>query len=135
MNAAIIYWSGTGNTEKVALAIREALQAGGVDVSFRRAEEAQGINFYDYDLICVGFPSYQWHPPKPMDEFLIGKFGEHRRQGRIKIGAPKVAETRRAGLKDGCGLAPSGMGWPERPRKGPKRPETRLLKNLQNFTN
>jgi hypothetical protein len=90
MKAAIIYWSKTGNTEKVALAIREGLEAAGSDVLLRRAEEAQDIDFYDYDLICVGFPSYRWHPPKPVDQFLIGKFGAYHRQGCVKTGAPRV---------------------------------------------
>ena len=77
MKAAIIYWSKTGNTEKVALAIREGLEAAGGAVLLRKAEEAEDIDFYDYDLICVGFPSYRWHPPKPVDRFLTGKFGAY----------------------------------------------------------
>ena len=56
-----------------------------------RTEEAGKIDFYDYDLICLGFPSYQWHPPKPVDQFLMSKFAEYRRQGRVKVGAPTVA--------------------------------------------
>jgi hypothetical protein len=90
MKAAVIYWSKTGNTEKVATAIREGLEAGGVQVLFRRTEDAGAVDFYDFDLICIGFPSYQWSPPKPVDAFLKGKFGEYRRQGRVKTGAPKV---------------------------------------------
>ena len=91
MKAAIIYWSKTGNTEKVALAIREGLEVGGVEVLCKRTEEAQDINFYDYGLICIGFPSYFWHPPKPVSDFLTGKFGKYHKQGRVRIGAPKVA--------------------------------------------
>jgi len=90
MKAAIIYWSETGNTEKVAQAVKEGLEAGGADVVLRRAEEAGDVDFYDYDLICVGFPSYRWHPPKPMDQFLISKFNAYRSQGRVKVCAPKV---------------------------------------------
>jgi len=90
MKAAIIYWSKTGNTEKVALAIKDGLEAAGGDVLLRRAEEAEDIDFYDYDLICVGFPSYRWHPPKPVDQFLMVKFGAYHRQGRVKTGAPQV---------------------------------------------
>jgi len=90
MKAVIIYWSKTGNTEKVARAIKEGLEAGGADVVLKRAEEAEEVDFYDYDLICVGFPSYRWHPPKPMDRFLTTKFNAYRSQGRVKVGAPKV---------------------------------------------
>ena len=90
MKAAIIYWSKTGNTEKVAVAIRDALEAAGVSVLYRRTEDSGDIDFYDHDLICVGFPSYQWHPPKPVDEFLHSKFNEYRKQGCVKANAPKV---------------------------------------------
>ncbi|NLG51185.1 MAG: flavodoxin family protein, partial [Chloroflexi bacterium] len=40
MQAVIIYWSKTGNTEKVALAIQEGLQEAGADVNIKRVEEA-----------------------------------------------------------------------------------------------
>ena len=90
MKAAIIYWSRTGNTEKVALAINEGLEAAGVEVLLKRTEAAADVDFYGYDLICIGFPSYQWSPPKPMDEFLKRKFAGYKKQGRVKVGAPKV---------------------------------------------
>jgi flavorubredoxin len=90
MKAAILYWSKTGNTEKVALAVRESLEAAGTQVLFKRTEEAEEVDFYDYDLICIGFPSYRWHPPKPVDVFLKAKFGEYHRQGRVRVGAPRV---------------------------------------------
>ena len=90
MKAAIIYWSKTGNTEKVVRAIHNGLEASGVTVLLKGVEEAKDINFFDYDLIGIAFPSYQWHPPEPVDAFLKNKLGEYRRQGLIKVGAPKV---------------------------------------------
>jgi predicted N-acetyltransferase YhbS/multimeric flavodoxin WrbA len=90
MRAVIIYWSKTGNTEKVARAIEEGLSAGGVDVSLKRVEDAGEVDFYAYDLVCVGFPSYGWSPPKPMDDFLKRRFRAYRAQGRVKVGAPEV---------------------------------------------
>lgn len=90
MKAAIIYWSKTGNTEKVARTIREGLEAAGIEVVFKRTEEAEDIDFYEYDLVGVGFPSYHWHPPEPVDRFLKRKYSAYRRQGRVKVGAPKV---------------------------------------------
>jgi flavodoxin len=36
MNAIIIYWSKSGNTEKVALALSEGLKEAGADVSLKR---------------------------------------------------------------------------------------------------
>jgi flavorubredoxin len=90
VNAAIIYWSKTGNTEKVALAIKDALEENGVQVTYVRAEEAGELDWFAYDLVCLGFPSYQWSPPKPVDELLKAKFAEYRKQDRIKTGAPRI---------------------------------------------
>ena len=81
MNAMIIYWTAGGNTEKVALAIREGLQESGATVSLRKVQDAADVDFDAYDLVCVGFPSYQWSPPQPMDRFLKDKFEEYRKQG------------------------------------------------------
>jgi hypothetical protein len=90
MDAIIIYWSKTGNTEKVALAIREGLQETGAHVLLRRVEDAGDVDFFDYDLVCIGFPSYQWSPPQPMDTFLKNKFATYRKKGQVKKGAPPV---------------------------------------------
>jgi len=91
MKAVVIYWSKTGNTEKVALAIKEGLEQSGVKVLCKRTEDAKDIDFYDYDLVCVGFPSYQWHPPEPVDAFLKSKFGEYRQKKFVKTSAPKIS--------------------------------------------
>jgi hypothetical protein len=48
------------------------------------------VDWFDYDLVCLGFPSYQWHPPKPVDDYLRSKFARYRQDGRIKTGAPRV---------------------------------------------
>ena len=90
MDAIIIYWTNTGNTEKVALAIKEGLNDGGANVSIHNVEEVGDIDFFAYDLVCIGFPSYQWSPPKPMDTFLKNRFSEYRKQGRVMYGAPHV---------------------------------------------
>jgi multimeric flavodoxin WrbA len=90
MTAIIIYWSKTGNTEKVALAIHQGLQEAGMDVLLKRVEDVGDVDWFAYDLVCIGFPSYQWKVPKPMDEFLNKKFNSYRSTGHVKEGAPKV---------------------------------------------
>ena len=90
MTAIIIYWSKTGNTEKVALAIHQGLQEAGMDVLLKRVEDLGDVDWFAYDLVCIGFPSYQWKVPKPMDEFLNKKFNSYRSTGHVKEGAPKV---------------------------------------------
>ena len=90
MDAIIIYWSKTGNTEKVALAIQEGLKDAGADVFLKRIRDADDFDFYAYDLVCIGFPCHQWSPAQPMDKFLKSKFRAYSDQGRVKVGAPKV---------------------------------------------
>ena len=79
--AVIVYWSKSGNTEKVAHAIRDGLVDAGLGVSVMRTEAAEDVDYFDYDLVCVGFPSYSWHPPGPMVDFL---------KARMKIGRAHV---------------------------------------------
>jgi len=88
--ALIIYWSKTGNTEKVAKAIKQGLEEANLHVSLKKVEEAGNVDYFDYDLVCVGCPSYSWHPPEQMTAFLHKKFNFYRENGKIKLGAPKV---------------------------------------------
>jgi hypothetical protein len=88
--AVIIYWSKTGNTEKVAHSIKAGLEDAGLEVSLLKTDEADGTDYFDYDLVCLGFPSYSWHPPKPMEDLLKSNFRKHRSEGKIKPSAPKV---------------------------------------------
>lgn len=78
MKAALAYWTKTGNTEKVANAIKQGLIESEVDVSSWKIEEADDHNFLDYDLYCIGFPSYSWHTPEPVTKYLK----EHHRKMR-----------------------------------------------------
>jgi flavodoxin len=89
-SAVIIYWSKTGNTEKVAVAIKEGLEAAGVYTNIKRCEEAENAEFFDYDLVCLGSPAYEFHLPKPMANYIKTKLIDYRKRGFIKIGAPKV---------------------------------------------
>ena len=88
--ALVVYWSKTGNTEKVALAIKEGLEAAGVEVDVKKPKEAADVDYFDYDLVCIGSPSYQFHPVEPITDFLKSKLTSYRKQGRVKVAAPKV---------------------------------------------
>ena len=90
MNAIIVYWSKTGNTEKVALAIREGLEEAGANVTLKKVKDAGDVDLFSYGLVCIGFPSYEWGPPGPMSRFLRSKFRTYAKQGRVRPGAPKV---------------------------------------------
>ncbi len=92
IKAQVIYWSKTGNTAKVARTIHTALGADGVETALLPVEqdETTDVDFYAYDLLCIGFPSYRWSPPKPMDDFLKAKFNQYHRQGRVQVGATPI---------------------------------------------
>lgn len=88
--ALVLYWSRTGNTAKVARAIEAGLRAGGMATTLCPVAQAGDLDFFDFDLVCLGFPSYNWHPPRAMDDYLKSKFEQYRHQGKVLPGAPRV---------------------------------------------
>lgn len=90
--ALVIYWSSTGNTEKVALAIKEGLENAGIKVDLKKPRNAAGVDFFDYDLVCIGSPSIEWQPARPIVDFLKEKLAFYRNQEKIKPCAPKVED-------------------------------------------
>jgi len=92
MKAALVYWSKSGNTEKVANAIRQGLIEEKVDLSFWKVNEAPEHNFLDYDLYCIGFPSYSWHTPEPVTRFLKKHQVQNSKAGLIKPSSPRVPD-------------------------------------------
>ena len=90
MKAAIIYWTKSGNTEKVAAAIKNSIESICDELDYLRLEDAQDFDYFEYNLICIGFPSYRWRPPKQVDDFLINHHNRYRKENRIKVGSPKL---------------------------------------------
>jgi len=88
--ALVIYLSITGNTEKIANSVHEGLVAGGFDSRLLKLKDASDEDFFDYDLVCFGSPSYNWHVPKPAEDYLKAKFDRYRKEGRILPGAPVI---------------------------------------------
>lgn len=88
--ALVVYWSATGNTEKVALAIREGLKKGGLEPTVKKIPEAGGEELYDYDLVCFGTPVLHALPPPPVMRFIDEKGKEYRHRGEVRLSAPKI---------------------------------------------
>ena len=80
----------TGNTKKVAGSIGDGLVEGGFEVKSMTVQEAADEEFFDYDLVCFGAPSYHWHVPKPAEDFLKVKFDKYRKENRVLPCAPKI---------------------------------------------
>ena len=91
LKALVIYWSATGNTEKVASAIQKALVRERAKLVIKKISEAAEEELYQYDLIFLGSPSYQFLPPEPVQRFVKQKMKVHRERGDIKPCAPKIA--------------------------------------------
>ena len=88
-SALIVYCSNTGNTEKVANAIKEGLEHARFKVDLKKSQAGE-IDIFSYDLVCVGSPSIEWQPAKPMADYLKAKLNLYRSLGKIKPSAPKV---------------------------------------------
>lgn len=88
IRALIIYWSESGNTEKVAKAIGRGMEKEGLKPTIKRVEEAKREELYDYDLICIGSPTHFCFPAKAVLEFCRGKLEEYRQRGLRMLQAP-----------------------------------------------
>jgi len=90
LKVLVIYWSATGNTDKVASTIWKALVSMGIEPVVKKIADAEEEELYDYNLVFLGTPSYQFLPPQPVMDYINGKMKVHRERGDIKPGAPKV---------------------------------------------
>ncbi|MEA1925527.1 MAG: flavodoxin domain-containing protein, partial [Candidatus Altiarchaeota archaeon] len=54
---AIVYWSGTGNTEMMAKAIREGIESGGGNVLLKTVDDVSLDDIREADAIVLGSPS------------------------------------------------------------------------------
>ena len=52
---AVIYWSGTGNTEAMARAVAEGAKAAGAEVGLMTCAEVKGVDAYD--AVALGCPA------------------------------------------------------------------------------
>ena len=68
----VVYYSRSGNTEKMAKLISEGIQAEGVDVVVKRVQETGVDELLQYDGIVAGSPTYYgsmaWELKKLFDE-------------------------------------------------------------------
>ena len=57
MKIAIVYWSGTGNTEAMAEFVAEGAKGKGADVALLTADSFSAAQVADYDAFAFGCPS------------------------------------------------------------------------------
>ncbi len=57
MKIAVVYWSGTGNTEAMAQSVEKGAESAGAEVEMFTASEFNGDKVKDYGAIAFGCPS------------------------------------------------------------------------------
>jgi hypothetical protein len=83
--ALIVYYSVTGNTEKVAMAIKKGVERGGLQPVVKEVSEASNEELYRYDLLCLGSPVIHALPPEPVMRFIIERGNEYRKRHFVRI--------------------------------------------------
>ena len=91
-----IYYSATGNTEKIANTIEAtAVQEGHQVNTVKITKEANvDIELLDYDFVFVGSGVYQWLPGKPLQELFTKMLWKYFEKGEIRPSAPKRPDKR-----------------------------------------
>lgn len=85
-----LYYSQTGNTEKIALKISSTLHSMGHDVCTIAASKDLELDLLSYDFIFAGSGVYQWLPGKPMLDFLRKARQKYSEEGSIKPCSPRL---------------------------------------------
>ncbi|MDH5385695.1 MAG: flavodoxin domain-containing protein [Candidatus Aminicenantes bacterium] len=81
----ICYYSQTGNTEKMAQIIAEAMKREDLAVDLRRVEDTKVNSLLDYDCIVLGSPTYYGSMAWPIKRLLDESIKYHGRL-RGKVG-------------------------------------------------
>lgn len=89
LRALVVYFSPGGNTKKVAEALCRGLERGNAVVTLLPMHRAGDVSFDDYDLVCVGSPSYHFAPPAPVHRYLEHLIHEGNAAKRIALDAPR----------------------------------------------
>jgi hypothetical protein len=90
MNVLNIYFSSTGNTEKVATTIEKTLRTLGHTVdSIEVTERAIDLDILRYDFVFAGSGVYRQLPGKPLMELFSELIGKYVKTGDILPASPR----------------------------------------------
>jgi len=68
--ALVVYNTMFGNTEKLAKALANGFEEGGVDAGAVKVDQVRFDELAGVDVLCVGSPVQAWNASKPVKEFL-----------------------------------------------------------------
>ena len=89
-----LYFSSTGNTEKVANRIMATVEKLGHEIDTIKIEGGRDIDLLSYDFIFVGSGVYQWLPGKPLQDFIEARRSYYAAVGEIKLASPRRAHKK-----------------------------------------
>jgi hypothetical protein len=91
-----LYFSSTGNTEKVARRITDTVEKLGHEIDTLKiaGDKEAEVDLLRYDFVFIGSGVYQWLPGKPLQEFIGAKLSHYAAAEEIKLGAPRRAQKR-----------------------------------------
>ncbi|MGB8991052.1 MAG: flavodoxin domain-containing protein [Desulfobaccales bacterium] len=84
-----LYFSSTGNTEKVAQRIAATVEKLGHRIDTLKLTGDQEIDVLSYDVIFMGSGVYQWLPGKGLQEFIQARLAHYAAGGEIKFASPR----------------------------------------------
>lgn len=91
MKVLNLYFSATGNTDKIARQIGTTVQKAGYEVETVKVTKNTELDILAYDLVFAGSGVYSWLPGKPLMEFFSAQREKYARSGEIKPASPKRA--------------------------------------------
>ena len=90
VNVLNLYFSATGNTEKVALKIEDTVRKLGHNVTtVKVTESTDEVNILEYDFVFVGSGVYGQLPGKTMIELHRKLLGKYVKAGEVKPASPR----------------------------------------------
>lgn len=73
----VIYYSRSGNTEKMAKLITEAMNNEGLDTDCKSVDKVKAQQLIDYDAIVIGSPTYYGQMAAPLKQLIDEMVGFH----------------------------------------------------------
>ncbi|NIA08934.1 MAG: flavodoxin [Nitrospiraceae bacterium] len=94
MNLLNLYFSITGNTEKIANQIENTAREAGHQVDSLKITKELDVDLLHYDFLFIGSGVYRWLPGRPMLDFISRTLKKYAENGNIKPSAPRVPDKR-----------------------------------------
>lgn len=89
MKVLNLYYSSTGNTEKIARAIDNTVKETGHEIESVKVKADAEIDIIGHDIVFIGSGVYTWLPGRPMLEFLDKTRQRYSQAGEIKPSSPR----------------------------------------------